>query len=248
MNNILLVANWKMNTSFKEGRELAREIDEEVPEKAEVVICPPFTHLPAIRAQISRLHLGAQDVFWEAEGPYTGEISPLMLKEAGCTYVIIGHSERRIHLGETDEMVNKKVKASLAYGLKPILCLGERLEERERDKTLEIIERQLDLDLEGISDIDGLVIAYEPVWAIGTGRNAEPLEVNHSARYIRQIIEKKYNKKAAKNLVILYGGSVKAENVRSFMEQKEIQGFLVGEASIKGDEFIKIIKISSENI
>lgn len=248
MDSVLIVGNWKMNTSLKEGRELAREIDRTlVGIKMRVVLCPPFTHLQAIRAQISYALLGAQDTFWQVEGEYTGEISPAVLKEMGCQYVILGHSERRKHLLESDGMVNKKVKASLNQNLRPILCIGESEEERDRGQTFKVIQEQLDLDLKDIDNINYLIIAYEPIWAIGSGDIPDPSDTNNTARFIRKVIKKKYGGETADNTTILYGGSVTSSNVEGFVSQKNIGGVLVGGASIKAEEFIKIIKASSQS-
>ncbi len=243
MRKILIIANWKMHTSLKEGRELAREIDCGTRRKdLEIVLCPPFTHLTAVGSQIRNLGLGAQDVFWQSEGAYTGEISPSTLKEIGCKYVIIGHSERREHLQESDQMIARKLEACLAVNLTPVLCVGEKREEREKNKTLEVLEEQLSSDLKDVARIDSLVIAYEPVWSIGTGETAEPSDIEATVRYIRETIGAKYGQEKADKLRILYGGSVDSGNVQGFVQEKDINGVLVGGASVNSEEFIKIIK------
>jgi triosephosphate isomerase len=189
--------------------------------------------------------LGAQNMYFEEKGAYTGEISPVMLADL-CEFVIIGHSERRQYFNETGEIVNKKVKAALKVGLKPILCIGERLEENEAGRTEEIVAEQLRSSLAGIDYLGGLIIAYEPLWAIGTGRAATGKQANDTIGLIRQTISQKYGKKIAQNLRILYGGSVTADNTAEFMQQPEIDGALVGGASLKADQFLSIVRRSSE--
>ncbi|MDP2917938.1 MAG: triose-phosphate isomerase [bacterium] len=241
--NTLIVGNWKMQTSLKEGRELAQELESALAaEDAEVVVCPPFTHLSSIKTHLRKIKLGAQDLFWEERGAYTGEISPLTLREIGCSYVIVGHSERRQYLAETDKMANQKVKAALAHSLKPILCVGESKSEREKDQTLEIVEKQLRLALDGVNDLAELIIAYEPIWAVGSGKTPDPSDANNVARYLKQVIEKKYPKQDKESVRILYGGSVNGKNVHSFVAQEDLSGVLVGGESVDSDEFIKIIK------
>jgi len=241
--NRLIVGNWKMQTSLKEGRELARELESALAGvSGEIVVCPPFTHLSSIQTHLRKIKLGAQDLFWEEAGAYTGEISPLTLQEIGCEYVIVGHSERRLTLGETDQMVNQKIKAALSHRLKPILCVGENESEREKNQTLEIVEKQLNLALAGVGECKNLIIAYEPVWAVGSGKTPDPSDADNIARYLKRVIEKKYPKQDQENAKVLYGGSVNAENFNFFISQNEIDGVLVGEASVDSDEFIKIIK------
>jgi len=241
--DILVVGNWKMQISLKEGRELAHTLETEITdEEGKVVVCPPFTQLAAIKANIHKIHLGGQDLFWETTGAYTGEISGEMLREIGCEYVIVGHSDRREYLGETDLMVGKKMRAAKRSGLIPILCVGESLLQREKNQTLEVVERELLAALEGIDASTNLVIAYEPIWAIGAGQTVEPKEAEMVLHYLRQLISKKYNEKTASQSRMLYGGSVDGENVTAFTNQKNIDGFLVGGASIDAGEFIKIVK------
>jgi triosephosphate isomerase len=188
------------------------------------------------------IKLSAQDCFWEKEGAYTGQVSPLMLKDAGCSHVIIGHSERRQYFGETDETVNRKVRASLDAGLIPIMCIGETLQEREEDRTFPVIERQL---RDGMKDLpvnasDGFIIAYEPVWAIGTGKTATPEQAEEVHAFIRGMLEKAYSRTVAEGIRILYGGSVKSENIDALMAKPDIDGALVGGASLKADAFLRI--------
>jgi triosephosphate isomerase len=212
---------------------------------AEVVICPPFVNLPAAveAARGTNVEIGAQDVFWLKEGAYTGEVSAPMLAGVGCQWVIIGHSERRQYFGETDESVLKKTAAALDCGLKPIVCVGERLEERESGHTEAVLVSQLANGIEGLTpeQFSRIVIAYEPVWAIGTGRTATPETASAAHAFLRGLISRKYGRDAATSCRILYGGSVKPENIRDLMAQKEIDGALVGGASLDVASFAKIV-------
>jgi len=244
-----IAGNWKMNGTITEARELVQSILmalSESPPGAEIVIIPPLTAISTLKDLIgnSSLKLGAQNVFWEDRGAYTGEVSPLMLKDAGCEYVIIGHSERRQYFGETDATVNKKIRASLSHGLAPIMCIGETLEEREKEKTIETVERQI---VEGLMDIGleefkKIVLAYEPIWAIGTGLTATPDQAEDVHRFIRSKLTEMYGNEASSCAIILYGGSVKPENTFSLLIEKDINGALVGGASLTGDSFAGIIK------
>jgi triosephosphate isomerase len=237
MTKPLIVANWKCNPTSLEGAKLLFEaVKKEVKniKKVEIVICPPFTFLSNIQYPISNIKLGAQDCFWEEKGAFTGEISPSMLKDLGCEYVIVGHSERRRYFEETDEMINKKIKAALKIKLKPILCIGETEAERKQGKTFKILKNQIQKALNNltIQQFSNLTIAYEPVWAIGTGKScgiAEAGEVNF------------FIKKMFKNL-LLYGGSVNSQNAVSYIKEAKFQGLLVGGASLNAQEFIKIVK------
>ncbi len=245
----VIAGNWKMNTTVSEAVELVNKMVPELDniKNVEKVLCPPFVSLAAVSELIkgSSIKLGAQNIYFEDKGAYTGEISPLMLAEL-CQFVIIGHSERRHYFGETGEMVNKKVMAALRVGLKPILCIGERLEENEAGLTEEIVTEQLSSSLAGITDLDGLTIAYEPVWAIGTGRAATGKQANGTIGFIRQTVSQKYRSRIAQDLPILYGGSVTADNIAEFIQQPEIDGALVGGASLKATEFPSIVKQTSE--
>jgi triosephosphate isomerase len=213
----------------------------------EKVICPPFISLAAVKELIkgSSLRLGAQNLYFEERGAYTGEISPLMLAEV-CEFVIIGHSERRQYFNETGEIVNKKLRAALKVGLKPILCIGERLEENEAGRTEEVVTEQLESSLAGIDNIHGLIVAYEPVWAIGTGKAATGKQANETIALIRHNVAQLYGEKIVQDLHILYGGSVTADNANEFMQQPEIDGALVGGASLKANEFLSIVRQTSE--
>jgi len=245
----IIAGNWKMNTTVNEAIKLVNEMRSRLDEITNVdkVICPPFVSLAPVRELIkgSSIKLGAQNLYFEEKGAYTGEISSLMLAEL-CEFVIIGHSERRQYFKETGEIVNKKVRAALGAGLKPILCIGERLEENEAGKTEEVVTEQLKSSLAGIDYLNGLVIAYEPVWAIGTGKAATGKQANETIGFIRYNIAKLYDEKVAREVRILYGGSVTADNAVEFMSQPEIDGALVGGASLKTDQFLSIVKQTSE--
>ena len=245
----IIAGNWKMNTTVGEAVELVNEMRKELDtvDGVDKVICPPFVSLAVVRELIkgSSIMLGAQNMYFEEKGAYTGEISPVMLADL-CEFVIIGHSERRQYFNETGEIINKKVQAALKVGLKPILCIGERLEENKAGRTKEVVTKQLSSALAKIDSLNGLIIAYEPVWAIGTGRAATGKQANDTIGLIRQTISQKYDKKIAQNLRILYGGSVTAENTAEFMQQPEIDGALVGGASLKANEFLSIVRQTSE--
>jgi len=245
----LIAGNWKMNTTLREAVELTQKMlrDLDKIKNVDKVLCPPFISLAAIGELIkgTSIKLGAQNVYFEEKGAYTGEISPLMLADL-CDFVIIGHSERRQYFNETGEIVNRKIIAALKVGLKPILCIGERLEENEAGRTEEIVTNQLNSSLTEISNITGLTIAYEPVWAIGTGRAATGRQANETIGLIRRKISKLYGERVAQDLRILYGGSVTADNATEFMQQPEIDGALVGGASLKADQFVSIVRQTSE--
>jgi triosephosphate isomerase len=245
----MIAGNWKMNTTVEDAVKLVRSMLPGLDKVGgiEKVICPPFVSLAAVRDLIkgSSVKLGAQNVFYEEKGAFTGEISPLMLADL-CEYVIIGHSERRQYFSETVEMIDKKVKAALQVELKPILCIGERLEENEAGKTEEILTRQLTASSDRLYYLGGLVIAYEPVWAIGTGKSATGEEANKTIGFIRQMVSHQHGSDIANNVRILYGGSVTADNIAEFMAQPEIDGALVGGASLKADDFLSIAKQTSE--
>jgi len=245
----MIAGNWKMNTTIDEAIELVNEMRQGLDQidNVEKVLCPPFISLATINELIkgSSIKLGAQNIYFEEKGAYTGEISPLMLADL-CEFVIIGHSERRQYFNETGEMVDKKVKAALKVGLKPILCIGERLRENEAGRTEEVVTEQLWSALTGIDYPGGLVIAYEPVWAIGTGKSATGEQANETTSLIRRNVSQLYDKGAAQDVRILYGGSVTADNIAEFINQPEIDGALVGGASLKASEFLSIVKQTSE--
>jgi triosephosphate isomerase len=249
MRTPMIAGNWKMNTTLSEAAVLVTQL---LPELAKIddvekVLCPPFISIAAIKELIkgTNIKLGAQNIYFAEKGAYTGEISPLMLIHL-CEYVIIGHSERRQYFGDTSEIINKKVSAALKFGLKPILCVGEKLDENEAEKTQAVIDGQLIGALKGIENIDGLVIAYEPVWAIGTGKAASGEQANKTIGFIRQIIGNKYGNNPAREIRILYGGSVTPENTNDFLRQPEIDGGLVGGASLKADQFINIVRHTAQ--
>ncbi len=212
--------------------------------KAKVVICPPFPYLSIINNQLSLIKLGAQDCFWEESGSFTGEISLSMLKDLGCKYVIIGHSERRQFLNETDRMVNKKIKAALIKNIRPIFCFGESKKDKDQGKTQNVLKKQLENGLRKIikSDVKKIIFAYEPLWAIGSGKPCSPEEANVIRLFIKKIITQKYSRPIANEIKILYGGSVNSSNVKSFIQQGSFQGVLVGGVSLKPKEFIKLVK------
>jgi len=246
-NSIPFIAgNWKMHKTIPEAVELAQEIKEKSKnfDQGTLVLIPPFPALSAVHSVIkdSPLKLGAQNVFWEEEGAYTGEVSPKMLLAAGCQYVVVGHSERRNYFGETNETVNKKLKAVLQTSLTPIFCLGESLEQRQAGLTLEIIKSQLEEGLAGFlsEEIRQIIIAYEPVWAIGTGMTATPQQAQEVHAFIRQILSQKYGNSTAEYAIILYGGSVKPNNAFPLTREKDIDGALVGGASLKAQSFWEI--------
>ena len=239
-----------MHGMLAEAHALVRQLLGLEAESVEVVVCPPFTALASVAQLLkgSSIGLGAQDLYWEAQGAYTGEVSPAMLADAGCRYVIIGHSERRTSFGETDETVRKKLAAALKQGLTPIACIGETLAEREANRTVDVLTRQLEGGLKGLSEADArrLVIAYEPVWAIGTGRNATPEQAQDAHRFIRQHLAKRFGAATAEALRILYGGSVNAGNAASLLHQADVDGALVGGASLKAESFAAIVKAAEE--
>jgi triosephosphate isomerase len=243
-----VAGNWKMNKTVAEAIDLVRALKTLISDVkgVEVAVAPPYPSLDAVRKEIegSSIRLAAQNLFWEEKGAYTGEVSPLMLKDVGCEYVIIGHSERRQYFGETDEAVNRRLKAALRQGLKPIFCIGETLKEREEGRTFSVIETQLEGGLKGLGedDLAGSVIAYEPVWAIGTGRTATPEMAEEVHHYIRKKLEKLYSRKIADGIRIQYGGSVTPESVKGLMSQEDIDGALVGGASLKAEMFAKVVR------
>ena len=245
MRKPLMAGNWKMNKTIPEAVAMVSELKGKIADvkDVDVLICPTFTAISALanEAKGTNINIGAQDIFWEAKGAFTGEIAPNMLVDAGCKYVIIGHSERRQYFGETNETVNKKVKAALAIGLIPVVCVGETLQERESDVTFKVIEAQVREGLKDLSkeDAEKVVIAYEPVWAIGTGKTATPDQAQEVHAFIRKVYGEMYCC-AADKIRILYGGSVKPENVSELMKKEDIDGGLVGGASLKGSEFYEI--------
>ncbi len=250
MRKPLIAGNWKMHKTINEAIQLVNDIKRKFSdfEKVDIVVCPPFTALNSVYEIImdTKIKLGAQNMFYELEGAYTGEISPVQLRDAGCQYVIIGHSERRKYFKEDDALINKKVRTAIKEGLIPILCVGETLQEREEGKTIEVIETQLSGGLRELSleDMQKVVIAYEPVWAIGTGKTATPQQAEEVHRFIREWIKDKFSSPLAENLRILYGGSIKPTNIADLMKEEDVDGGLVGGASLEADSFCKIIENS----
>ena len=253
MRKPFVAGNWKMNTDSHSGVALAKAVVDKASGLAgssvDVAVIPPFVYLPAVGAAVSSsgVALGAQDVYFEAKGAFTGEISAAMLKDVGCTYVLCGHSERRHVLGESDELINKKVTASISGGLLPILCVGELLAERDASQTEQVVERQTRAGLAGLSaeKIGAVTIAYEPVWAIGTGRTATREQAQEVHAFIRKLLARMYDKSVAQDMRILYGGSVKADNAEELMGQPDVDGCLVGGASLKADDFVQIIEAAA---
>lgn len=247
----MIAGNWKMNLNLDESVDLVKRIAGGIvdPEGVDVVVAPPYTSLAAVRQAIGStgILLAAQDMHWETYGAYTGGISGQMLVEAGCTHVILGHSERRIHFRETNEMIDLKAKAAVLVGLIPIICIGETLEEREGAQTFEVIKRQLDGSLKNFRDdqiiSSPIALAYEPVWAIGTGQTATPEQAQEVHHFIREWIKENFNAETANSIRILYGGSVKAENIKDLMSKQDIDGALVGGASLKANSFMSIIRL-----
>ncbi len=243
----LIAGNWKMFKTSNEALDAAAQLAKLVSDidTVDIMIAPPFTSLTVVSEVIrdTRIALGAQDMYWEKEGAFTGEISAPMLISAGCQYVIIGHSERRQYFGETDETVNKKIMAATASGLIPILCVGETETQRDEKKTFSVLDKQIEKGLEKLTldEHQSLIIAYEPVWAIGSGKTATPDQVQEVHAFLRDLIEKRFGNMLAKATRILYGGSVKPDNVTELMALPDVDGALVGGASLKADSFSKII-------
>ncbi len=251
MRKPVIAGNWKLNNLIGEAEALVDELRPLVADvdDVDIVVCPPYTSLAAVRSRIegSNLALGAQNVYHETSGAYTGEVSSRMLVDAGCTYAIIGHSERRQCFGETDAGVNKKIRAALAEGLRVMMCVGETLEEREAGRMEEIVEREVadglvDMSVEDMADV---VIAYEPIWAIGTGRTAAPEQANEAHGFIRDLMSKQFDVECAENAIIQYGGSVKPDNVAELMAQPHVDGALVGGASLVAAGFAEIVRGAS---
>ncbi|MFO7814475.1 MAG: triose-phosphate isomerase [Halanaerobiales bacterium] len=247
MRKPFIAGNWKMNKTISEAKELVSSLKLKVAgiDNVEIGVCPPDIDLPAVVdiAKDSNIKVGGQNMHWEESGAFTGDTSPLMLKELGVQYIIVGHSERREYYQETDQEVNKKVKAAFEHGLKPIICVGETLEERKAGNTREKVEQQVKTSLKGLNQrqVSQTVIAYEPIWAIGTGESANAKQANEVISYIRDVIENKYLD-AAEDVRIQYGGSVKPHNIEEFMLQSDIDGALVGGASLEAKSFAQIVK------
>jgi len=252
MRKTFIAGNWKMNLTVESGRELALQLKERIGgvEAVDVAVCPPFPLLLPVSEALkgTNIKVGAQNMYFEPKGAFTGEVSGEMLKSAGCTYVIIGHSERRHIFGEDNELINRKVHAALQIGLKPILCVGEQLSEREEGKTEQVVREQVLRGVDGLSaeQFADLTIAYEPVWAIGTGKTATPQQAQEVHQFIRELISREIGSAVADALRIQYGGSVKPENAAGLLEQPDIDGALVGGASLDADSFTKIVQAAPD--
>ncbi|MBI2872900.1 MAG: triose-phosphate isomerase [Chloroflexi bacterium] len=244
-----IAGNWKMNTTLREAVALVREMRGELArlDGVERVLCPPFISLAAVSELVAGtpIKVGAQNLFHEQKGAYTGEVSPLMLRDL-CEYVIVGHSERRACFHEDDAVVNRKLKAAVAAGLRPILCVGERLGERESGRAEEVVTAQLHRALEGYSDAASLVVAYEPVWAIGTGKAATPDMAGAMMALIRRRLSEAFGDNPANGIPLLYGGSVTSQNIRGFVEQPPVDGALVGGASLRAADFVEIVRTTAQ--
>ncbi|MBS4537768.1 triose-phosphate isomerase [Clostridium sp. D2Q-11] len=247
MRRPIIAGNWKMNKTLSQSVDFIKEIKHLGDNTdVEVVVCVPFISLDRVKKELegTNVKLGSQNIHWEESGAYTGEVSPLMLKEIGIDYAIIGHSERRQYFNETDETVNKKVKTSLNHGINPIICVGETLEEREENKAQDKVKTQVIKALKGVEEnqMKDIVLAYEPIWAIGTGKTASSEDANEMISFIRNIIEDIYNEEISEEIRIQYGGSVKPANVTEIMNQPDIDGALVGGASLKKDDFTDLVR------
>jgi triosephosphate isomerase len=243
----LIAGNWKMYKTVAEAEETARELVDRTAgaDRVEIMIAPPFTAVAHVAAVVkdSKVAVGAQDLFWENEGAYTGEIAPGMLTEAGCRYVIIGHSERRQYFGETDETANRKVAAAVKVGLVPILCIGESETQREANETFSVLDKQIKSGLKDqfVDDLKKLVVAYEPIWAIGTGKTATSEQAQEVHRFLRGLLTELFGDAFARTVRILYGGSVKPDNIAELMSMEDIDGALVGGASLSAETFARIV-------
>ncbi len=250
MRNTVIAGNWKMNKSIAEAVALVNELKARLTDVSDVtvVVCPTFLCVKTVADELknTNIHVGAQNMHWETSGAFTGEVSAEMLLEAGAEYVIIGHSERRQYFGETNETVNKKVKKALDAGLKPIVCVGEMLEDREAGNTEKVVDDHVTNGLAGISadDMKNVIIAYEPVWAIGTGKTATPEQAQEVHAFIRRRIAEIWDEETAEAVVIQYGGSMKPENVKELLAQKDIDGGLIGGAALKADSFEALAKFN----
>lgn len=248
---LFIAGNWKMNTSVEEAKSLVNGIKEKAAgfNNIDIACIPPFTYLFLMKDLLkdSNIKYGGQNMYFEEKGAWTGEVSPLMLKDLGCTYVIIGHSERRKYFDEADELLNKKIKSALKNSLFPIFCVGETQDERDSGLAKKVAERQLVNGLAGMNpdEVKKITIAYEPVWAIGTGRNAAPEQAEEMHKFLRGLIEQKYGEDISQKVRIQYGGSVTAENAESILKEDDIDGALVGGASLKVDSFVEILNVAS---
>ncbi|HLR09428.1 MAG TPA: triose-phosphate isomerase [Bacillota bacterium] len=252
MRKRVIAGNWKMNKVLTEAEAFMDSIVGKVPadDRVEAIVCAPFPFLPSLveKAQGSRVKIGAQNMHYEDEGAFTGEVSPSMLKNLGVTHVIIGHSERREYFAETDEIVNKKTHAAFKHGLTPIVCVGETLEQREANETMKHVETQVKQALAGLTanQVAETIIAYEPIWAIGTGKTASSADANEVCTHIRQVIEQMTNAETAEQIVIQYGGSVKPANIDELLSKSDVDGALVGGASLEADSFLQLVEAGTK--
>jgi triosephosphate isomerase len=248
MRKPLIAGNWKMNKTITESISLVKELIDFVKgyQETEIVICPPYTSLWVTKELVgdTNIYLGAQNMYYKDEGAYTGEISASMLQNIGCEYVILGHSERREYFNETSQEVALKVRQALSFGIKPIICVGEKLEERESGSAKDVVREEVEAIFEVLKPQDAakVVFAYEPIWAIGTGKSATSSDANDMIKYIRELLKAKYSEKISDQIRILYGGSVKPENIKELMTESDIDGALVGGASLKALTFSRLIK------
>ncbi len=247
MRKMIIAGNWKMNKTLSESVELAKSINDS--DKVGVMIAPNYTALAAVKELIKdkKICLAAQNMHYEEEGAFTGEVSPNMLKDIGCGHVILGHSERRHVFMEDDAVIREKVLSALAHDIKVVLCIGEKLEQRETGKTNEILEMQLKEGLKGVEKLDNVIIAYEPVWAIGTGKVATVEQVQETHAYVRSVIESMYDPEVASAMRILYGGSLKPENAPELLALEDVDGGLIGGAALKAESFNELISIGENN-
>jgi triosephosphate isomerase len=251
MRRPIIAGNWKLNLTIAESKKLAQQLVDDLTDTTDrdIVIAPVFTALSTVAEVIrqSSIQLAGQNCYPQTSGAFTGEVSPPFLSDAGCSYVIIGHSERRQLLGETDHFINQKLLKSLEAGLKPILCIGETLDEREAEQMLKVLDRQIKGGLANLTaqQMANVTIAYEPIWAIGTGKTATAEQAQQAHSFIREVVEQLFNPEVAENIRILYGGSVKPDNVDGLMAEEDIDGALVGGASLKGEDFIRIVRFEN---
>ncbi|OIN98915.1 triose-phosphate isomerase [Candidatus Desantisbacteria bacterium CG_4_10_14_0_8_um_filter_48_22] len=254
MRKPIIAANWKMNKTVSEAAEFARELKDLAKDifSVEIVVCPPFIALGAVGEVLrnTNIRMGAQNMHWEKSGAFTGEISPVMLRDLGCRFVIIGHSERRGYFQETNKDINKKMKSAFSFNLTPIMCVGEKLEERESKSTLKVVEKQIKEGLAeiGKEEIKSLVVAYEPIWAIGTGKTATPADASEVHAHIRSVLSSMHDSETAQQVRIQYGGSVTPESVGGLMKEEGIDGALVGGASLNVNSFLKIIQFNNSRV
>lgn len=252
MRNKVIAGNWKMNKVLADARQFADDVTGNLPndDNVEAIVCAPFPFLPDLveKAEGSRLKVGAQNMHFEDNGAFTGEVSPVMLKDLGATHVVLGHSERRDQFAETDETVNKKVHAAFNHGLTPIVCVGETLEQREANDTMNHIESQVQKGLEGLSNeqVASTIIAYEPIWAIGTGKTASSEDANEVCTHIRNVIRDMASEQVAEQVIIQYGGSVKPANIDDLLAQSDIDGALVGGASLDPESFRQLVEAGTK--